>query len=126
MTRKLKYSLGGFVIFLILAASVYIYMRQTDDLIFDEQVAFSPSKECENIIIKLIEHFDKIDIVVFDINNDNIVAALKQAEKKGKKIRILTDKRQAASKSSKVKNADKSSASKKENISKTKPPKKNK
>lgn len=102
MTRKLKYSLWGFVIFLILAASVYIYMRQTDDLIFDEQVAFSPSKECENIIIKLIEHSDKIDIVVFDINNDNIVAALKQAEKKGKKIRILTDKRQAASKSSKV------------------------
>ena len=56
MTRKLKYSLWGFVIFLILAASVYIYMRHSDDLIFDEQVAFSPSKECENIIIKLIEH----------------------------------------------------------------------
>ncbi len=102
MTRKLKYSLWGFVIFLILAASFYIYMRHSDDLIFDEQVAFSPSKDCENIIIKLIEHADKIDIAVFDINNDNIVAALKKAEKQGKKIRILTDKRQAATKSSKV------------------------
>ena len=102
MTRKLKYCIGIVFIFLIFLASIYIYTNRTNSLPFDDQVAFSPSKECENIIIKLIEYSDKIDIAVFDINNDNIVAALKQAENQGKKIRILTDKRQAASKYSKV------------------------
>ena len=92
----------GLCIGLCIIFGTYTAFYKSDDLIFDEQVAFSPSKECENIIIKLIEHADKIDIAVFDINNDNIVAALKQAEKQGKKIRILTDKRQASSKNSKV------------------------
>ena len=73
-----------------------------NELIKDDKVAFSPSKECENTIISLIKHSEKIDIVVFDINNDNIVKALKKAEKQGKKIRILTDKRQAATNASKV------------------------
>ena len=102
MAKTQKAYLLGLCIGLCIIFGTYTAFYKSDDLIFDEQVAFSPSKECENIIIKLIEHSDKIDIVVFDINNDNIVAALKQAEKQGKKIRILTDKRQAASKSSKV------------------------
>lgn len=85
-------------LFTVLAACYY----DENELIKGDKVAFSPSKECENTIISLIKHSEKIDIVVFDINNDNIVKALKKAEKQGKKIRILTDKRQAATNASKV------------------------
>ena len=85
----------------IVLGACHVFYDQ-DEFIQDDKVAFSPSKECENTIISLIKHSEKIDIVVFDINNNNIVKALKKAEKQGKKIRILTDKRQAATKSSKV------------------------
>ena len=85
-------------LFTVLAACHY----DENELIQDDKVAFSPSKECENTIISLIKHSEKIDIVVFDINNNNIVEALQKAEKQGKKIRILTDKRQAATNASKV------------------------
>ena len=85
----------------IVLGACHVFYDQ-DDLIQDDKVAFSPSKECENTIISLIKHSEKIDIVVFDINNNNIVEALQKAEKQGKKIRILTDKRQAATNASKV------------------------
>ena len=51
--------------------------------------------------IETSEH--SIDVAVYSINNDAIVKALKKAHKRGVKIRILTDKLQAAGKSSKVK-----------------------
>lgn len=85
MFKKQKSYFLGLCIGLCIIFGTYTAFYKSDDLIFDEQVAFSPSKECENIIIKLIEHADKIDIAVFDINNDNIVDALKKAEKQGKK-----------------------------------------
>ena len=85
----------------IVLGACHVFYDQ-DELIQDDKVAFSPSKECENTIISLIKHSEKIDIVVFDINNNNIVEALQKAEKQGKKIRILTDKRQAATNASKV------------------------
>ena len=68
------------------------------------EVYFSPSKDCENGLIKLIQSATKtIDASVYSINNTNIVNALKQAHKRGVKIRILTDRTQASGKSSKVK-----------------------
>lgn len=69
-----------------------------------EYVFFSPSTDCENEIIRLINQSqNKIDIAVYAINNDNIIDALKQAYTRGVKIRILTDRLQASNKSSKVK-----------------------
>ena len=69
-----------------------------------EYVFFSPSTDCENEIIRLINQSqDKIDIAVYAINNDNIINALKQAKNRGVKIRILTDRLQASNKSSKAK-----------------------
>ena len=69
-----------------------------------EYVFFSPSSQCEDEIVRLINQSqDKIDIAVYAINNDNIVNALKQAYRRGIKIRILTDRLQAGNKSSKVK-----------------------
>ena len=68
------------------------------------EVFFSPSKKCENGLIDLIGQSQKsIDVAVYAINNDNIVQALKQAHDRGIKIRILTDRLQAAGKASKVK-----------------------
>lgn len=66
-------------------------------------VSFTPSDECEQKIISLIDNSRKsIDIAVYSINNENIVAALERAKKRNVVIRILTDKRQASVKSSKV------------------------
>ena len=64
---------------------------------------FTPSKKCENSIIQHISKADKsIDVAVYAINNQDIVKALKMAHERGVKIRILTDRLQAGSKSSKV------------------------
>ncbi len=61
------------------------------------EVAFSPSLDCENKIIYNIDSAkSSIDIVVYAINNDNIVNSLKRAYDRGIKIRVLTDKKQAA------------------------------
>lgn len=69
----------------------------------DTAVYFSPSLDCENNIIKLLNHSKKqIDIAVYSINNNQIVEAIKQAYDRGIPMRILTDKTQAAGKSSKV------------------------
>ena len=88
----MKKILGFFLIF----SSVCV-LAQTE-------VFFSPSKKCENGLIELINTAEKnIDVAVYSINNANIVEALKKAHDKGIKIRILTDRLQAAGKSSKVK-----------------------
>lgn len=68
------------------------------------EVTFTPSNECENSIIREIDHAqEKIDVAVYAINNGKIVDALKNAQRRGVKIRILTDKVQAGIKSSLVK-----------------------
>ena len=68
------------------------------------KVYFSPSLQCEKRLLKLIDNAkESIDIAVYSINNTNLVEALKRAHKRGVKIRILTDRTQAANKSSKVK-----------------------
>ncbi len=67
------------------------------------KVFFSPSNDCENEIIDLINNSQKtIDIAVYAINNRNIVKALEKAHRRGIKLRILTDKSQASLKSSKA------------------------
>ena len=66
-------------------------------------VFFSPSKKCENTLVDFINNAqESIDVAVYSINNTNLVKALKQAHDRGIKIRILTDRLQAAGKSSKV------------------------
>ncbi len=67
-------------------------------------VHFTPSSKCENLIVNMINNSKKtIDAAVYSINNKQIVAALKNAHDRGVKLRILTDKLQASSKYSKVK-----------------------
>ena len=67
------------------------------------EIYFSPSTDCENKLVGLIENAQSsIDAAVYSINNDNIVEALKKAHDRGIKIRLLTDKLQARGKTSKV------------------------
>ncbi len=66
------------------------------------EIYFTPGPECENSIVSYIDSADNIDIVMYSLNNDVIVAALKRAQDRGAKIRILADKTQAATKNSKV------------------------
>ncbi|MBE6445667.1 MAG: endonuclease [Alphaproteobacteria bacterium] len=66
-------------------------------------VKFTPSKQCEETIVGFInDSKETIDVAVYSINNDKIVEALKNAHNRGVKLRILTDRLQASSKSSKV------------------------
>lgn len=65
-------------------------------------VYFTPSNDCEDQIIRLLNDAKKsIDISVYSINNYNIVEKLKEVQKKGIPIRILTDRTQAAGRGSK-------------------------
>lgn len=59
--------------------------------------------ECENQLVELIEKSkDYIDVSVYSINNKKLVEALISAHRRGVKVRILTDKVQAAGKSSRI------------------------
>lgn len=67
------------------------------------EVNFTPSLSCEQKIVELInESQQSVDAAVYSINNDKIVQALKDADKRGVKVRVLTDKSQAGQKSSKA------------------------
>ncbi len=67
------------------------------------EIAFTPSDECENKIVNLINNSkNSIDVAVYSINNTDIVEAIKLAHDRKIKLRILTDKLQATGKYSKV------------------------
>lgn len=64
---------------------------------------FTPSKECERKIIGLVEKSEKtIDVAIYALSNGEIVKAIEAAHDRGVKLRILTDKLQAAGRYSKV------------------------
>ena len=67
------------------------------------EIAFTPSKVCEEKIIELINNSQSsIDVAVYSINNQQIIDALYRARQRDVSIRILTDKLQASGKYSKV------------------------
>lgn len=69
----------------------------------DIEVIFTPSCECENKIVDLIDNSKtSIDVAVYSINNRKIVKALKRAKQRNVTLRILTDRLQAAGKYSMV------------------------
>jgi len=67
------------------------------------EVFFSPSTDCEDHISKEVDHA-KTEIVasVYSINNKKIVNSLIAAHRRGVAVRILTDRVQAAGRSSQV------------------------
>ncbi len=67
------------------------------------KVFFTPSSDCEDNIIRYIDSAtESVDVAVYAINNDAIVDALIRAHMRGVSVRILTDRTQAAQKSSLV------------------------
>ena len=67
------------------------------------EVRFTPSTECEDVIVSNIDKAQKsVDAAIYSINNRRIVRALKKAHRRGIKLRILTDRLQAGAKSSKT------------------------
>lgn len=93
--RKLSIFICAFLCGAVLAAN-----RQPAQRV---EVYFSPSNACEENIVKMIgDSRWEIDVAVYSLNNAAIVEALKDADRRGVKVRILTDRLQAAGKRSKV------------------------
>lgn len=88
------------LICIFLCAAALAAGRQPDKGV---EVYFSPSNACEDNIVKMINGSRReIDVAVYSLNNEDIVTALKDADRRGVKVRILTDRLQAAGRSSKV------------------------
>ena len=66
------------------------------------RVYFTPGADCENHIIRAINHAKNIDIAVYAITNENIGRAIVAANARGANIRIITDRTQAGNISSLV------------------------
>lgn len=82
---------------------VVIMILLTSVALAEVKVAFTPSMDCENMIIEQIERAKhSITVAVYSINNINIVKALEKAHNRGLDLKILTDRLQASGKSSKV------------------------
>ncbi len=65
------------------------------------RIYFTPGPDCENNIIAQIEKSKKnIDVAVYSITNQRIVNSLIAAQKRGIKIRVLSDRRQSKGKGS--------------------------
>lgn len=63
---------------------------------------FTPGPDCETNIITAINNAQKIDIAVYSITNPAIVNSILVANKRGAKIRVITDRTQAKGKGSLV------------------------
>jgi phosphatidylserine/phosphatidylglycerophosphate/cardiolipin synthase-like enzyme len=76
---------------------------QVEPTVSWKKVYFTPGPDCENNIISRLSNAKTIDIAVYSITNENIVNAIIAAHKRGAKVRVMTDKVQAAGRHSRVK-----------------------
>jgi phosphatidylserine/phosphatidylglycerophosphate/cardiolipin synthase-like enzyme len=82
---------------------IIVLQLLTTNLSYANEVYFSPSEQCENKIIDLIDNSLKtIDVAVYSINNIAISESLIKAYERGVDVRIITDRVQAKGRSSKV------------------------
>ena len=80
-----------------------LMLTQLPRPLLSADVYFSPGRDCESQIVRAITNSStEIVAAVYSINNDRIVDALRSAKTRGVKIRILTDRTQAAGPSSKI------------------------
>ena len=90
--------ISGMLLKIFFVSSIFLFPFR----IYAESVVLQ-SVECEKKLIELIEKSTNyIDISVYSINNERLVKAVIDAYHRGVKIRILTDKVQAAGKSSRI------------------------
>ncbi len=75
---------------------LFIFLNVNTAAFCKMKAYFSPSLDCENQIIKLLNNSQKtVDIAVYTMTNRPIMRAIEKAHQRGVKIRIITDKRQA-------------------------------
>lgn len=85
--------------YILICAGLLCFSRS----LFSTEVYFTPSPECEHRIVKAIEDSKAdISVAIYSINNRKIVDALKAAKTRGVKVQILSDRLQAAQRTSKV------------------------
>ena len=85
-------------IFIFFFLQFYVFCCLGDSLVF-----FSPSLECKNHILKLINNSkDSIDIAIYSFTDQDIADALETAHNKGIKIRIISDRQQTMNKNSQI------------------------
>ena len=82
--------------FLLFAFSFFPFALSAEGIVLQEE-------NCEKRLVELIKNSnDYIDVSVYSINNKKLVDALIAAHRRGVKVRVLTDKVQAAGKSSRI------------------------
>jgi phosphatidylserine/phosphatidylglycerophosphate/cardiolipin synthase-like enzyme len=105
MIGKIKYFFIIAIGFVCLASGIFPFGAPRLDAAQNSpamQAYFTPSKDCENNIILRINEAKKIDIAVYSITNRAIARAILAARARGAKIRMVTDRLQAAGKGSLV------------------------
>ncbi len=91
-----KYRLIHLVIACFCCICITVVIMRTQICSTHARVYFSPGPECENNIIAAINKSQQIDVAVYSITNTKIADALVNAQMRGAKIRIVTDRTQAA------------------------------
>ncbi len=92
--KKRSYFLFGLILCIGIGIG-YILFHQ-EPAIYRADVYFSPEGQVGKRIVSAInETKETLDIAIFDFTASEIQAALEQAKKKGVKIRIIADSRQA-------------------------------
>ncbi len=82
--------------FLLLFIVFFPFSLRAEGIVLQEE-------DCEKKLVELIEKSKNyIDVSVYSINNKQLVDALIAAHRRGVKVRVLTDKVQAAGKSSRI------------------------
>ena len=98
----MRYTVGHIFVVLIVVLVAYFAERISYDSHnqSDIKIFFTPGTDCEQNIIKEINKAKTIDIAVYSISNQNIVNSIIASNKRGAKIRIITDRTQAKGKGS--------------------------
>lgn len=88
--------------FYFLPSFVFFLLAQFPSALHAEGLVLQ-GEECEAKLVELIENAaDYIDVSVYAINNKRLIGALIAAHRRGVKVRVLTDRLQAAGNSSRI------------------------
>lgn len=83
------------------AALIYYPTPSIPPALYKAEVYFSPNGGVASNIIKAINNAkSSIDLAIFDLTSNDIASSLEKAQKRGVKIRIIADSRQAKGRNS--------------------------
>lgn len=80
---------------------LFLFTIFTDNIKAETEIYFTPSKDCENLIINNILNTKKeLKIIIYSLTNQNIVDAIKKVFDKNIDVKIIADRLQSKNKSS--------------------------